>query len=229
MTLWTEICDLVTRKQVARLADRLVTLTEEERAELGGRLPGLVKELRRARTEQVRARHPEDFEELASWEVGDLLDELAGGLLLAGVGVITGPAAAVTWMTSRDVNRRWARDPNVGLVCRVAAARPLEWRREVAVRLAQRIRRPADRIAPLAVALLRESGAVPPDHDPLVAAWLAAPSVPGDPLTPVLLPRVFTADGAGRALREERLEPRPTRWLAAAARDLPRSRCSTVA
>ncbi|MGW3348844.1 hypothetical protein ACWDA3_36580 [Nonomuraea rubra] len=222
MTLWNEICDLITRKQVARLADRLVTLTEEERAELGGRLPGLVKELRRARTEQVRARHPEDFEELASWEVGDLLDELAGGLLLAGVGVITGPAAAVTWMTSRDVNRRWARDPNVGLVCRVAAARPLEWRREVAVRLAQRIRRPADRIAPLAVALLRESGAVPPDHDPLVAAWLAAPSVPGDPLTPVLLPRVFTADGAGRALREERLEPRPTRWLAAAARDLPR-------
>ncbi|GAA3416423.1 hypothetical protein GCM10018952_44590 [Streptosporangium vulgare] len=61
MTLWTEICDLVTRDQVARLADRLVTLTEEERAELSGRLPGLVKELRRARTEQVRADHPDDF------------------------------------------------------------------------------------------------------------------------------------------------------------------------
>ncbi|MFD0476090.1 hypothetical protein ACFQ0B_53625 [Nonomuraea thailandensis] len=92
------------------------------------------------------------------------------------------------------------------------------------------MRRPADRIAPLAVALLRESGAVPPDHDPLVAAWLAEPGVPawlstpgmaGDPLTPVLLPRIFTADGAGRALRDERLEPRPTRWLAA-ARELPR-------
>nr|BFE84303.1 hypothetical protein GCM10020093_069040 [Planobispora longispora] len=72
------------------------------------------------------------------------------------------------------------------------------------------------------MALLRESGAVPPDHDPLVAAWLTAPSVAGDPLTPVLLPRVFDADGAGRALRDERLEPRPTRWLAAAARELPR-------
>ncbi|MGI5489604.1 hypothetical protein [Microtetraspora malaysiensis] len=222
MTLWTEICDLVTRNQVTRLVHRLVTLTEEERAELGGRLPGLVKELRRARTEQVRAQHPEDFEEMASWEVGDLLDELAGALLLTGVGVITGPAAAVTWMTSRDVNRRWAEDPDVAQVCRVAATRPLEWRRDVAVRLAQRVRRPADRIAPLAVALLRESGAVPPDHDPLVAAWLAAPSVASDPLTPVLLPRVFTADGAGRALRDERLEPRPTRWLAAAARELPR-------
>ncbi|MFD8533775.1 hypothetical protein ACFV0L_40830, partial [Streptosporangium canum] len=222
MTLWTEICDLVTRNQVTRLADRLVTLTEEERAELGGRLPGLVKELRRARTEQVRAHHPGDFEEMASWEVGDLLDRLAGALLLTGVGVITGPAAAVTWMTGRDVNRRWAEDPDVAQVCRVAATRPREWRRDVAVRLAQRVRRPADRIAPLAVALLRESGAVPPDHDPLVAAWLAAPSVADDPLTPVLLPRVFDADGAGRALRDERLEPRPTRWLAATARELPR-------
>lgn len=222
MTLWTEICDLVTRNQVTRLAARLVTLTEQERAELGGRLPGLLKELRRVRTERVRADHPDDFEELASWEVGDLLDELAGALLLTGVGVITGPAAAVTWMTGRDVNRRWAQDLNVAQVCRVAATRPLEWRREVAIRLAQRVRRPADRIAPLAVALLRESGAVPPDHGPLVAAWLTAPSVTGDPLTPVLLPRVFDADGAGRALRDERLAPRPTRWLAAAARELPR-------
>ncbi|MEV1243900.1 DUF6493 family protein [Nonomuraea sp. NPDC049750] len=222
MTLWTEICDLVTRNQVTRLTDRLVTLTEEERAELGGRLPGLVKELRRARTEQVRAQYPDDFEEEVSWEVGELLDELAGALLLTGVGVITGPAAAVTWMTSRDVNRRWAEDLNVAQVCRVAATRPLEWRRDVAVRLAQRVRRPADRVAPLAVALLRESGAVPPEHDPLVAAWLAAPNVADDPLTPVLLPRVFDADGAGRVLRDERLEPRPTRWLAAAVRELPR-------
>ncbi|MFI6179087.1 hypothetical protein ACIA8R_26365 [Nonomuraea sp. NPDC051191] len=225
MTLWTEILDLITRNQVARLADRLGTITEQERAELGGRLPGLVKELRQARTERLRAEHPDDFEgveEMASWEVGDLLDTVAGALLLTGVGVITGPAAAVAWMTGRDVNRRWAREPNVAQVCRLAATRPLEWRRDVAVRLARRVRRPADRIAPLAVALLRESGAVPPDHDPLVAAWLTVPSVPGDPLTPVLLPRVFDADGAGRALRDERLEPRPSRWLAAAARELPR-------
>ncbi|MEV4380672.1 hypothetical protein [Streptosporangium sp. NPDC049644] len=222
MTFWAEICDLIARNQVTRLADRLVTLTEEERAESAGRLPGLVKELRRAHTERVRAQHPDDFEEMASWEVGDLLDKLAGALLLTGVGVITGPAAAVAWMTGRDVNRRWAEAPDVAQVCRVAAARPREWRRDVAVRLARRVRRPADRIAPLAVALLRESGAVPPDHGPLVAAWLAAPSVADDPLTPVLLPRVFDADGAGRALRDERLEPRPTRWLATAARELPR-------
>ncbi|MEV4222333.1 DUF6493 family protein [Nonomuraea sp. NPDC049725] len=222
MTVWTEIRDLITRNDVTRLADRLAALTEEERAEPAGRLPGLVKELRAARTERLRARHSGDLEEMISWEVGDMLDRLAGALLLAGVGLITGPAAAVAWMTSRDVNRRWADALDVAGVCRLAACRPAPWRSEVAVRLAQRIRRPADRIAPLAVALLRDSGAAPPGHDPLVAAWLTAPGVTGDPLTPALLPRIFTAEGAGRALREERLEPRPTRWLAAAARELPR-------
>ncbi|YCK35407.1 hypothetical protein ACNF49_15375 [Actinomadura sp. ATCC 39365] len=222
MTVWTEIRDLVVRKEVGRLADLLVRLTEQERAEQAGQLPGLLKEVRRVRTEQVRAEHPGDFEELVSWEVGELLDGMAGALLLAGVGLITGPAAAVTWMTGRDVNRRWAPAVNAGQVCRVAAARPPEWRRDVAVRLARRVRRPADRIAPLAVELLRQSGAVPPDHDPLVAAWLSLPTVPGDPLAPVLLPRVFDADGAGRVLREESLQPRPSRWLAAVVRTLPR-------
>ncbi|WP_066370743.1 hypothetical protein [Herbidospora mongoliensis] len=221
-TLWAEISDLIVRNQVTPLADRLVALTEAERGEIGARLPGLVKELRRRVVEQARADSPGDFEELESWEVDGLLDDRAGALVLAGVGCVTGPAAAVTWMTSRDVNRRWADELDVAPVVRVAAARPEAWRLDVAVRLARRIRRPADRFAPLAVALLRDSGATPPDHDPLVAAWLTAPSVAADPLSPLLLPRVFDADGAGRALRDERLDPRPTRWLAAAARDLPR-------
>ncbi|WP_030455839.1 DUF6493 family protein [Herbidospora cretacea] len=201
MSLLDEISGLLTGRSITRLADRLATLTEQQRADLAGRLPGLVK----------GARVPDEP-----------LDPNV--VLLTGTGVITGPAAAVTWMTGRDVTRRWAAPVDVALVCRVAATRPPEWRRDVAVRLAQRIRRPGDRIAPLAVALLRESGAAPPDHDPLVAAWLSAPVVAGDPLTPVLLPRVFDADGAGRALREERLEPEPTHWLAAAVRELPRER-----
>ncbi|MFB9469260.1 hypothetical protein ACFFR3_07065 [Nonomuraea salmonea] len=222
MSLWTEIRTLISEKRTARLADRLVALTDEERAELAGRLPGLVKELREALTEKLRAEHHESHVDMISWQVADGIRMVAGGLLLAGVGVIGGPAATVSWVTSRDVNRRWARDIDVAQVCRVAAARSPEWRRDVAARLALRVRRPADRIAPLAVALLRASGVTPPDHDPLVAAWLAAPSVPNDPLLPVLLPRIFTADGAGRVLREERLDPRPTHWLATAARGLPR-------
>ncbi|MEV4368302.1 hypothetical protein AB0J71_14625 [Nonomuraea sp. NPDC049637] len=159
---------------------------------------------------------------MVSWEVEKLFTGIARALLVAGVGLITGPAAAVTWMTGRDVNRRWGPAIRVDQVCRVAAARPPEWRRDVAVRLARRVRRPADRIAPLALELLRRSGAVPPDHDPLVAAWLFLPTVPDDPLAPVLLPRIFDADGAGRVLREESLQPRPSRWLAAVARKTPR-------
>ncbi|WP_061293061.1 hypothetical protein [Herbidospora cretacea] len=211
-TLWAEITDLVLRNQVTPLADRLIALSEAERGEIAALLPGLVKEIRR--------RLPERRD---SWEADRMLDKRAGALALAGVGCIGGPAATVTWLTSRDVNRRWADDLDVAAVVRVAAARPEKWRLDVADRLARRVRRPADRIAPLAVALLRESGATPPGHDPLLAAWLTAPSVAGDPLTPLLLPRVFDADGAGRALRDERLDPTPSRWLAA-ARDLPRDR-----
>ncbi|GAB1818944.1 hypothetical protein [Herbidospora sp. RD11066] len=222
MTLWTEIRDLVTGERLGPLADRLVALTDDERAELAERLPGLVEELREARAEQTRLTYPDEFEEMVSWEIRDMLDELASALLLVGVGVIGGPAAAVTWMMGRDVNRRRAETIDVAQVCRVAATRPLEWRRDVAVRLAQRIRVSGDRVARLAVALLRESGAVPPHHDPLVAAWLTTPPVAGDPLAPVLLPRVFGAEGAGRVLRDERLEPEPTHWLATAARELPR-------
>ncbi|WP_062358042.1 hypothetical protein [Herbidospora yilanensis] len=224
-TLWAEITDLVVRNQVTTLADRLVSLGEAERGEIAARLPGLVKEIRRRVAERARtAGSGESAAEPASWEVDGLLDDRAGALALAGVGCIGGPAATVTWLTSRDVNRRWAGDLDVAAVVRVAAARPGKWRLDLADRLARRVRRPTDRIAPLAVALLRDTGATPPDHDPLVAAWLTAPSVAGDPLTPLLLPRVFDADGAGRALRDERLDPKPTRWLAAAARDLPRDR-----
>ncbi|GAB1818907.1 hypothetical protein [Herbidospora sp. RD11066] len=211
--LWAEITDLVVRNQVTTLTDRLVALSDAERAEIGPRLPGLVKELRG----RFAARYP-------SWEVDSWLDDRTRALLLVGVGCIGGPAAAVTWVTGREVNRRWGGSLDVAPVVRVAASRSEEWRRDMSVRLARRIRRPADRIAPLAVALLRDSGATPPDHDPLVAAWLTAPSVAGDPLTPLLLPRVFDADGAGRVLRDEQPNPRPTRWLAAASRDLPRER-----
>nr|WP_062339327.1 DUF6493 family protein [Herbidospora sakaeratensis] len=201
MSLLDEIAQLLTGPSITRLADRLVTLTEHERAELAGPLPDLVRSVR-------------DPDEPPDPTL----------VLLTAAGVVTGPAAAVTYMTGRDVTRRWAAPIDVALVCRVAATRPPQWRSDVAVRLARRIRRPGDRIAPLAVALLRESGATPPDHDPLVAAWLTDPGVDGDPLTPVLLPRVFDADGAGRALRGERLAPEPTHWLATAVRELPRER-----
>ncbi|GAB1823859.1 DUF7824 domain-containing protein [Herbidospora sp. RD11066] len=218
--------DLIRRNQLHELRRRLIALTEPERGEIGRDLPALVKELRAEATADLDQRNFDEWER--DWELrtamDDLLDNLASALLLAGLGTITGPAAAVTWITSRDVNRRWAVDVNVADAVAVAASRPIEWQRDVAVRLALRIRRPDDRIAPLAVALLRASGAEPPNHDPLVSAWLRMITHPGDPLTPKLLPRIFDAEGAGRQLRDEKATPAPTRWLARVRRDLPRDR-----
>nr|BFE80233.1 hypothetical protein GCM10020093_028340 [Planobispora longispora] len=55
--------------------------------------------------------------------------------------------------------------------------------------------------------MLRRTGAVPPDHDPLVVAWVSTPAdLENDPLTGHLLPRIFEAQGVGRALREDRVE-----------------------
>ncbi|WP_066366091.1 hypothetical protein [Herbidospora mongoliensis] len=219
------IVALIRNNRLRELRERLLTLTEAQRGEIGRDLPGVVKDLRAEQIEELNRRDfYDDWER--DWErsraVDEMLDSRATALLLAGLGTITGPAAAVSWITSRDVNRRQARDVNVADAVKIAASRPIEWQQDVAVRLARRIRRPDDRIAPLAIALLRASGAEPPDHDPLVAAWLRAITHPGDPLTPKLLPRIFDAEGAGRELRDEYLTPAPTRWLARARKDLPR-------
>ncbi|TKK89592.1 hypothetical protein FDA94_09400 [Herbidospora galbida] len=222
-----QIVGLIRRGQIHELGRRLLTLTEAERGEIGRALPGLVKDLRAEKLAELAARdYDADWERAwdEGFEVDEMLDDLASVLLLAGIGTITGPAAAVSWITGRDVNRRQAAGLNVADAVEVAASRPIEWQRDVAVRLARRIRRPNDRFAPLAVALLRASGAEPPDHDPLVAAWLRMTTHPRDPLTSALLLRIFDAEGAGRELRDERLTPAPTRWLARVRRDVPRER-----
>nr|WP_062337109.1 hypothetical protein [Herbidospora sakaeratensis] len=220
-----QIFDLIRRNQVHELGRRLLDLTEAERGEIGRALPGLVKELRAEKLAEL-SRRDYNAEWERAWdegfEVDEMLEERAPALLLAGLGAITGPAAAVSWIAGRDVNRRRAAGLNVADAVKVAAARPIEWQHDVAVRLARRIRRPDDRFAPLAVALLRASGAEPPGHDPLVAAWLRMTTHPKDALTSALLLRVFDAEGAGRELRDERLTPAPTRWLARVRRGVPR-------
>ncbi len=150
---------------------------------------------------------------------------------LAGAGVLS-PAAAVAWINRRDFDR-W--DLNGFPVIAdhrplldVIAARPPEWQADVAVRLALRVRprrrggrsgrdRDGDRNLALALALLRATGAAPPDHDPLVVGYVSRDARPGslrtDPLLPHLLPRLFTAQGVGRALRDQ--QHGPLSWLTA--------------
>ncbi|WP_061293056.1 hypothetical protein [Herbidospora cretacea] len=192
-----EITGLVLNRDAEGLALRLPTLSEAERAAVAAGLRGLL-------------------------DVGDPFADRGEVLMMVGVAAVPGPAGAVTWLMRRDLNPRWSAAPRPRLLVKAVSGRPVAWRADLAVRLAKRVRRPDDRVVPLALELLRAGEVTPPDHDPLVAAWLAAPGVAHDPLTPHLLPRIFDAAGAGRALAGETLTPKPSRWLALAGRELPR-------
>ncbi|WP_066370716.1 hypothetical protein [Herbidospora mongoliensis] len=213
----TEIRNLVANRDAEGLALRLPELTDAERAAVAAELPGLLAELR-------------DSPLLAVSLDGDVFDwtddsQVIGSsevLMMVGAATISGPAAVVTWLTKRDFNPRWSTAPSPHRLVKAVSGRPAAWRADLAVRLARRIRRPDDRIASLALALLRDGVVTPPDHEPLVVAWLSAVGVAKDPLTPQLLAKIFEADGAGRALAAETLTPKPSRWLALTVRELPR-------
>ncbi|GIH93595.1 DUF6493 family protein [Planobispora siamensis] len=146
----------------------------------------------------------------------------------AGAGTIEGVAAVVSWLNRRDFGRWRSPADAPGPVARAVASRPAEWRADLAVRLALKVRvvrgqvewhgDPVDRHLPLALELFRQLGAAPPEHDPLVVGWVTmtpdADRLREDPLLDVLVPRIFQAEGVGRALREERADPpAPDSWL----------------
>ncbi|MEQ4718580.1 hypothetical protein [Nonomuraea sp. B19D2] len=133
-------------------------------------------------------------------------------------------AACVLGLGERDRREVAARGDDITeLLERVLATRPAAWQADFAVRAALRLspsprRRRPDPPAALALAMLRRSGVVPPEHDPLVVAWVRHPPTPGDPLLDHLLPRLFEAEGVGGALRDEHPDlPAPGTWLAALA------------
>ncbi|WP_147943536.1 DUF6493 family protein [Microbispora sp. CSR-4] len=235
MSAWQEVRDLITARETKTLADRVIALTEAERAEVAKRLPGFLTEMRdtamQMARESERGQGLDDEDPWLAWErrrtVRDALSEFGTVLRIAGAGTISGPAAAAAWLTRRELYPEWAPAPSQAEVVRVLVTRPAEWQADVAARLALKIRRPGDdRIAPLVLALLRASGITPPAHDMLVVAWLTGEAADDDPLLGPLLPRIFHAEGAGRALREERLTPTPTRWFSLVQRLLEAGRVS---
>jgi hypothetical protein len=132
---------------------------------------------------------------------------------VAGAGTIAGAAAVVSWLNRRDFER-WRSDEvdDVAPILQAISGRPAEWQADLAVRVALRLRglRPeVGQTIRLALDLLRLTGAEPPAHDPLTAAWIAAMPTPTaarlgeDPLFNTMLPRLFEAEGVGRALRDE--------------------------
>ncbi|NUW29872.1 hypothetical protein HTZ77_00270 [Nonomuraea sp. SMC257] len=146
-------------------------------------------------------------------EVRPATDRWIEPMRVAGAATIGGAAAVAAWVTRREFDL-WIDSPmelerTLEPVLEVVAARPDAWQADLAVRLALRVRarrRPlrADRVLELALALLRRTGATPPEHDPLVMGWARQAPRPGDPLTRHLVPRLFEAEGVGRVLRDDR-------------------------
>ncbi|MEV0147923.1 MULTISPECIES: DUF6493 family protein [unclassified Nonomuraea] len=190
MDHWDEIRKLIEKRHADRLAERVKALDGAARTDVAARLPALRKELRGW------------FDQ---WDDG--LVDYAPVLRVAGAATFGGAAAVASWLYRRDFAPQWAGpDNDVDLVLAVIADRPAAWRADLAERLVLRMRVPDDRGMALALALLRETGVEPPPHDPLVAGWVErGPSRLGDdPLLDHLLPRLFEAQGVGRALQWEK-------------------------
>ncbi|MFF5205932.1 DUF6493 family protein [Streptosporangium sp. NPDC000396] len=163
----------------------------------------------------------DDWSEI--WALNRREDDWIRLMRIAGVATIGGAAAAAAWIGRRDFADSEISSDEISLILRAIGARPQKWRADLAVRLALRLRarrRETDPALPLALALLRDTGATPPEHDPLVVGWVSttpsARQLLKDPLLDTLLPRIFEAEGVGRALRDERSRPlQPHSWLAA--------------
>ncbi|SEG16685.1 hypothetical protein SAMN05444920_10269 [Nonomuraea solani] len=143
-----------------------------------------------------------------------------GPLRVAGAGTLGGAAAVADWLLRRDFSEWGQRMPFKPLL-RVIAARPAQWQADLAVHLAGRLRGTRPQLdngtVALALELLRRTGAEPPGHEPLVVAWVSSePDLAGDPLARHLIPRLFEAEGVGRALRDDRIDaPAGRSWLRA--------------
>ncbi|MED7924152.1 DUF6493 family protein [Nonomuraea sp. LP-02] len=118
-------------------------------------------------------------------------------LLLTGAGVVGGASAVASWLLRRDF--RDLSDRNVPRVLEVLRARPDDWRADLAVRLARRLRLVDGWTWRVAAELVRETGVEPPpDADAFKTGWLRTlepDRAAGDPLLAAYGPRLFEIDG----------------------------------
>ncbi|MFD1540701.1 DUF7824 domain-containing protein [Nonomuraea guangzhouensis] len=238
MTSWDEISDLISAGDADKLIERLITLDDAGRKLVAGELRGHIAVLsRHAEAKQEERwvaetrRREEDPDYWQHWREPERepWQDWADLLRLAGAGTLSAVSAVASWVTRRDLamwrsftGRTEFGDPEP--VIRLVGHRPAEWQAELAVRLGAKVRGPGDPGAVLALAMLRHTGAPPPEHDPLVVAWAVAGTaaqheplegagtaavsvVESDPLLPALLPRLFEAEGVGRALQYEKADP----------------------
>ncbi|MFD1937478.1 hypothetical protein ACFSKW_39015 [Nonomuraea mangrovi] len=182
---WDRVRRHIERMDAAAVAALVVKLGPDDRKAVAAELPGYLAALR------------------AHARVGERVTPLR----VAGAGTIGGAAGVVSWLHRRDFAPRWAVLHDTELLLDVLSSRSEPWLADLATRTALRIRAADDPGVPLALALLRRTGATPPAHDPLVVAWVAedvphgVAALRADPLLKTLLPRLFEAEGVGRRLQ----------------------------
>ncbi|MFI6538087.1 DUF6493 family protein [Nonomuraea sp. NPDC050547] len=206
MNPWREVLDRIEAGEDEELARFLNGLNDLGRRAVAVRLPAhLTEELRGG----VEAR----------WEI----EGLAPGYRLAGAACFTSARQVATWLNRRELRRPVDAERDARRIMSVLRGRSVEWRRELALRLADRLRprtgrsRRGDEGMPgwdLTAALVAETGIEPPGGDAFVVGWVwrlvlrrrwNRGGLDGDPLLDLLVPRLFTAQGvAGPLALDER-------------------------
>ncbi|MER5319462.1 hypothetical protein [Streptosporangium roseum] len=183
MTAWDEVRDLIDGCDVDKLAAHLAGLDDAGRQEVARELPGHLKLLR---------------QETAAPGLWARRGDWAEPMRVAGAGSLGGAAAVATWLNRRDLALlEWEAPGDTEALIEVISVREPRWQADLVTRLALRIRTPDSPGTSLVLTLLRRTGVTPPQHDPLVAAWVAVPPSASrlrkDPLLDALLPRIFEA------------------------------------
>ncbi|MFF4413009.1 hypothetical protein ACFYY8_10795 [Streptosporangium sp. NPDC001559] len=196
---WPTVRAAIATGDPARVAKAVLALDEAGRREVAAELPGHIGPAK----ETAAKRNPG----MSEWSYAEKWTE---PMRVAGAGTLGGAAATATWLYRRDFGL-WRRPLDAEPMLRVITARPQDWQADLAVRLALRLRgsraQANDDSVPLALELLRRSGATLPEHDPLVTAWASQPpDLEHDPLAEHLVPRLFEAEGVGRQLRNDSVE-----------------------
>ncbi|QKW37461.1 hypothetical protein HUT06_28490 [Actinomadura sp. NAK00032] len=191
MSTWAELREAIETGGMEATARAVKALDEAERRTAAAGLPGLLKEMR------------------AATRYGFLDNEGISRLLIAGAGVIGGPAAAATWLCRTDL-RLWSwSEYTTRLLVEATADRPAQWRAEVARRIGDRLRVSDEEWSRwhTAAALAASAGSAPPVTDGFVVGWVSgagsAEGLAEDPFLDTLLPRLFEADGVGAALAND--------------------------
>ncbi|GGP08417.1 hypothetical protein LDL08_22540 [Nonomuraea glycinis] len=202
MNPWHEVLDRIEARDDEDLTTFLDGLSDLGRKAVAVQLPAhLAEELRGG------------FE--ARWEIET---QLASGYRLTGAACLSGAEQVATWLNRRELREPRAPEQDAARIVSLLRHRPLEWRRDLAVRLADRLRPPTGRASrrsdgmpgwELAAALVAETGVEPPDGDAFVAGWVwrqvwrrrvHGNLLDGDPLLDALLPRLFEVPGVAAPL-----------------------------